>query len=31
MAVLRGAHIVRVFDVAQVRPAVLIADQALRG
>lgn len=31
MAVLRGAHIVRVFDVAPVRPAVLVADQALRG
>jgi dihydropteroate synthase len=31
MAVLRGAHIVRVYDVAAVRPAVLIADQAMRG
>jgi dihydropteroate synthase len=30
MAVLRGAHIIRVHDVAAVRPAVLIADQALR-
>jgi dihydropteroate synthase len=31
MAVLRGAHIIRVHDVASVRPAVLIADEALRG
>ncbi len=31
MAVLRGAHIVRVADVSGVRPATLVADQALRG
>lgn len=31
MAVLRGAHIIRVTDVAAVRPAVLIADQAHRS
>ncbi|MBI5086963.1 MAG: dihydropteroate synthase [Acidobacteria bacterium] len=31
MAVLRGAHILRVHDVAAVRPAVLMADQALQG
>ncbi len=31
MAVLRGAHIIRLDDVGAVRPAVLIADQALRG
>jgi len=31
MAVLRGAHILRLHDIAAVRPAVLIADQALRG
>ena len=30
MAVLRGAHLIRVHDVALVRPAVLIADQAIR-
>lgn len=31
MSVLRGAHIVRVTDIAEVRAAVLIADQALRS
>lgn len=31
MAVLRGAHLVRVQDVAAVRPGVLVADQALLG
>ncbi|MBI4889930.1 MAG: dihydropteroate synthase [Acidobacteria bacterium] len=31
MAVLRGAHIIRVMDVPSVRPATLVADQALRG
>jgi len=31
MAVLRGAHLIRVHDVALVRPAVLIADQAIQG
>lgn len=30
MAVLRGAHLLRVHDVALVRPAVLIADQAIQ-
>lgn len=31
MAVLRGAHLVRIHDVAAVRPAVMVADQALLG
>lgn len=31
MAVLRGAHLVRVHDVEAIRPAVLVADQALLG
>jgi dihydropteroate synthase len=30
-AVLRGAHIVRVHDVAAIRPAVLLADELMRG
>ena len=31
MAVLRGAHLLRLHDIAAVRPAVLVADEALRG
>ncbi|QOY86512.1 dihydropteroate synthase [Paludibaculum fermentans] len=31
MAVLRGAHLVRVYNVEAIRPAILVADQALIG
>jgi dihydropteroate synthase len=30
-AILRGAVIVRVHDVAAIRPAILVADELLRG
>ena len=30
MAVLRGAHLLRVHDIEAIRPAALVADQAIR-